>query len=149
MQSKIPDIPCPRHPSEPLKRVHMSQGTENELLCIECLVDNPTAFDKKQLKTVEDFLDMASQYYDSSKVEKGNFQERPDRFQKVVESEHTHLEVLKAKIENEKKRVQKELNSLLTTITQVINKKQNEYCSLLDKQLFNFQYNYQYLEKQL
>lgn len=130
-----PEIPCPKHPHEPLKRVDMSSGAESELLCIECIVDDPTLYDKKFLKNIDEFLNIASSFYSkgTSAEDTRRPSERPEKFENILATQHTSFESIKAKIEAQKAKVVNKFNEILINVTKQINKQQQIYLDLLDK----------------
>jgi hypothetical protein len=147
---KSHNINCPLHPKETIKRIDLEFGAEKELYCIECLLhcDNPTAL-SNQLKPIDDFLEMASRYYEEHRQRTTEDHETPDEYTEVLMKQTENLESLAKQIEEEKKKVQYKFDEITKDMLKMITAKRDEFFHLLDQQLFNYRYGYIFYEKQL
>jgi hypothetical protein len=150
METSGSTIYCPLHPKEAVKRIDIEFGAEKELFCIECLlqITNPVAM-SSQLKSVDDFVDMAASYYASNRKRCSDSIDTPEEFLEILEKQTENLEVLSKHVEEEKKRVDLKFDEITKDVFKMINLKRDEYFHMLDKQLFNYRYGFIFFEKQL
>jgi DNA-binding ferritin-like protein len=150
METSGNTIYCPLHPKEAVKRIDLEFGADKELYCIECLLNlqNPTQI-SSQLKSIDDFVDMAASYYATNRKRSSENIETPEEFLEILEKQTDNLSVLSKHIEEEKKRVDLKFDEITKDVFKMINQKRDEYFHMLDKQLFNYRYGFIFFEKQL
>ena len=143
-------ITCPEHPDENVQRICVDINAEKEVLCVECLInlDDPKALGAN-LVTPSQFVKIAADFYEKAEKAENDPTQVPSECKSLVLKQAENIEKVSKHIEKEKKRVEERFKNLISEFTNLCNKKMEEYNAFLDKQLFNFRYNYVYFEKQL
>lgn len=143
-------IPCPDHPDELVQRICVDINAEKEVMCVECLInlDDPKALGPN-LVTPAQFVKIAGDFYEKAEKALNDPTQVPSECKNLVLKQAESIEKVSKHIEKEKKRVEEKFKNLISDFTNLCNKKMEEYGAFLDKQLFNFRYNYVYFEKQL
>lgn len=144
-------VRCQFHPKEGILRINTEVGAEKELYCIECLMDTKNTSELiKTLKHVEEFIDIAANYYQSSKeTSSTDSGEIPEEYSDLIESQNSKFSDLEAQIENQKKTITLNYEELIKQILKFVTKKRDEQIAMLDKQLFNYRQGLIYFQKQV
>jgi len=144
------NIFCPDHPEELVHRICVNNNAEKEVLCVECLInsEDPKGL-KANLMTANQFIKLASDFYEKAEKTGTDPTQMPSECQNLLLKQAENIEKVSKHIEKEKRKIEERFKSLITEFTNLCNKKIEEYSTVLDKQLFNFRYNYIYFEKQL
>jgi len=112
-KSSVASVACPLHPSENIQRVDLELGAEKEVYCIECLLNIDDAPSKsKQLKSLDQFIEQASQFYSENRKRIDENKETPSEYQNILDTQSENLEILSQHIEKEKQKVQSKFDEL-------------------------------------
>ena len=149
MEAAKNTIYCPVHPSEPIQRVNMEFGASQDFFCIDCLLNLDSGVDKSQIKTINDFLEIASNYYVSQRQGATRDEEIPGEYQEILVRQSESIEEFSQHIEKEKKRIQDEFDKILESVTKTLVEKRDQLCHELDRQLLIYRHNFAFFEKQL
>jgi len=143
-------IPCPDHPDEFVHRICLNNSAEKEVLCVECLInsEDPKGL-KANLATPNEFIKLASDFYEKAEKIATDPTQMPSECQNLLLKQAENIEKVSKHIEKEKRKIEERFKQLISEFTTLCNKKIEEYSTVLDKQLFNFRYNYVHFEKQL
>jgi len=140
---------CPMHPSENVQRIDLNPLATQRLYCVECILnqDNPSMLQSK-LKTITDFIGIASEFYASSQRNVKITESPPSDYQDLIAQQGEKLERLNHHVNQEKDRVEAYFAKILEELSDLLNQKKQIYLQALDQQLFKLQAWFISFEKQ-
>jgi len=152
MESIKTHIFCNIHPKETVQRICLDPYCERGILCIECIIGDSTGQSKEgheKMVTLDDFIVSAGKFYEENFKKPDPDQKLPEHLVKTLSKEPEQLVKLSQHIESQKILVDSIIQELIKKFTTICNKKRDELRNLLDRQLIDFRFNYQFFEKQL
>lgn len=127
---------CPTHPSEIIQRVNIENPHSVEFLCLECLIDPKNAKPNRKLVNLSAyFSELAQTCSKAVYTPQISATDVPQPLQKFLDNQEHALKEITFHIENEKAFVAKRIDMLQSMLTNLLNTKKEQLCSLLDNQV--------------
>jgi len=141
---------CPHHPSEHIQRIDLNPNAAQRLYCLECILgqNNPSLLSSK-LKTIGDFINMASEFYTLSQRHVKVAEHPPSDFQDLIAQQGEKLEKLNQHIDQEKIKIENYFIKIAEELSSLLSQKKQIYLQALDQQLLKLQGWFISFEKQV